>query len=56
MESGKTHKGTWEYLTPNTEIKVNILNNIETYTIENITDDSAKLKTISNYYLELTKV
>lgn len=56
MVSSKTHKGTWEYLTPNKEIKLNIFNNIETYTIESITDDSAKLKTTSNYYLELSKV
>lgn len=56
MEGGKTEKGSWEYITANKEIKVNILNNTETYTIEDLTETSAKLKTLTNDYLELTKV
>lgn len=56
MEGGKTEKGTWEYVTPNKEIKVNILNNVETYTIEELNEHSAKLKTATNDYLELKKV
>jgi hypothetical protein len=56
MEGGKTEKGSWEYLTANKEIRVNILSNTETYTIEDITETSAKLKTATNDYLELTKV
>ena len=56
MEAGKTEKGSWEYITANKEIKVNILNNTETYTIEDLTETSAKLKTLTNDYLELTKV
>lgn len=56
MEGGKTEKGRWEYITANKEIKVNILNNTETYTIEDLTETSAKLKTLTNDYLELTKV
>jgi hypothetical protein len=56
LEGGKTEKGTWEYLTANKEIKVNILSNTETYTIEDLTETSAKLKTATNDYLELTKV
>jgi hypothetical protein len=56
MEGGKTEKGSWEYITANKEIKVNILNNTETYTIEDLTETSAKLKTVTNDYLELTKV
>ena len=56
MEGGKTEKGSWEYITVNKEIKVNILNNTETYMIEDLTENSAKLKTLTNDYLELTKV
>lgn len=56
MEGGKTEKGSWEYVKANKEIRVNILSNIETYTIEDITETSAKLKTVTNDYLELTKV
>ena len=56
MEGGKTEKGSWEYLTANKEIRVNILSNTETYTIEDITETSATLKTATNDYLELTKV
>jgi hypothetical protein len=56
MEGGETAKGSWEYITANKEIKVNILNNTETYTIEDLTETSAKLKTLTNDYLELTKV
>lgn len=33
-----------------------ILNNTETYTIEDITETTAKLKTPTNDYLDLTKV
>lgn len=56
MEGGKTEKGSWEYVTANKEIRVNILSNSETYTIEDLTETSAKLKTATNDYLELTKV
>lgn len=56
IENGKNNKGSWEYLTPNKEIKINILNNVETYVIEDITENSAKLKTSTNDYLELIKV
>jgi hypothetical protein len=56
IENGKTHKGSWEYLMQDKEIKINILSNTETYTIEDLTENSAKLKALTNDYLELTKV
>lgn len=56
MEGGKTEKGSWEYVKALKEIRVNILSNTETYTIEDITETSAKLKTATNDYLELIKV
>lgn len=56
MEGGKTEKGSWEYLIANKEIRINILSNTETYTIEDLTENSAKLKTSTNDYLELIKV
>lgn len=56
IENGKTHSGTWEYLTHDKEIKVNLLSNTETYTVEDVMENSAKLKTLTNDYLELIKV
>ncbi|HMK24647.1 MAG TPA: DUF4407 domain-containing protein [Chitinophagaceae bacterium] len=56
IENGKNHKGSWEYLTNHTQIKINILSNAEVYTIESVTKDSARLKSATNFYLELTKV
>ncbi len=56
MPMPEAKKGSWEYLTANKEIRVNILSNTETYTIEDITETSATLKTATNDYLELTKV
>jgi hypothetical protein len=56
MEGGKTVKGTWEYLNDKKEIRLNILSSIETYIIEDLTETSAKLKTVTNSYLDLSKV
>lgn len=56
IEGGKTENGSWEYLSANKEIKVDIMNNTKTYMIEVLTENSLKLKTATNEYLELTKV
>jgi hypothetical protein len=48
--------GTWQYLTPNKEIKIELPNISETYILEDLTSNSVKLKTNSNDFIELTKV
>jgi hypothetical protein len=55
IENGKVHKASWEYLASNKEIKIDMLDNAETYEIEDITDSSVKLRSLTNNYLELVK-
>ena len=55
-ENGIKQAGTWKYLTPNKEIKIDLHNISETYILEDLTSNSVKLKTNSNDFIELTKV
>ena len=55
-ENGTKQIGTWQYLTPNKEIKIDLPNISETYILEDLTSNSVKLKTNSNDFIELTKV
>jgi len=55
-ENGTSQIGTWQYLTPNKVIKINLPNISETYIIEDLSFNSVKLKTNSNDYIELKKV
>lgn len=55
-ENGTKQIGTWQYLTPNKEIKIELPNISETYILEDLTSNSVKLKTNSNDFIELTKV
>jgi hypothetical protein len=48
--------GKWEYVSLNDEIKIDLPLLSETYFIENLTNDSVKLRTKSNEIIELIKV
>jgi len=54
--NGATQIGSWQYLTPNKEIKIDLNNFSETYILENLTANSVNLKTNSNDIIELIKV
>lgn len=56
QENGTKQIGSWQYLTPNREIKIELLNFSETYILEDLTFNSVKLKTNTNDIIELTKV
>ena len=56
VEGEKTYKGTWENIIASKQIKVIILNFTESYTIEDLSENSVKLKTITNDIIELVKV
>jgi len=55
-ENGTKLFGTWQYLIPNKEIKIELPNFSETYILEDLTANGVKLKTHSNYVIELTKI
>jgi hypothetical protein len=56
IEGAKTDKGTWESINASKQIKISILNFTETYFIEDLTENSVKLKTNTNDIIELIKV
>ena len=55
IEGDKTDKGTWENIIASKQIKISILNFTETYTIEDLSENSVKLKTNTNDIIELVK-
>ncbi len=55
-ENGTKLFGTWRYLIPNKEIRIELPNFSETYILEDHTANGVKLKTNSNYVIELTKI
>jgi hypothetical protein len=55
-ENGTMQIGTWQYLTPNKEIKIDLPNFSGTYVLEDLTSNSVKLTSTANDYIELTKV
>lgn len=55
-ENGTKQLGTWQYLTPKREIKIDLPNISKTYILEDLTFNSVKLKANSNDFIELTKV
>jgi len=55
-ENGTKQFGTWQYVTPNKEIKIDLPNFSETYILEDLTLNSVNLKTNTNDIIELTKV
>jgi len=56
IEGDKTQKGTWEYTFSSNQIKISILNITETYNIEDLLENSVKLKINTNDLIELVKV
>jgi hypothetical protein len=56
IEGDKTDKGTWENIIVSKQIKISLLNFTETYTIEDLSENSVKLKTNTNDIIELVKV
>lgn len=55
-ENGTKLFGTWQYLIPNKEIRIELPNFSETYILEDLTANGVKLKTNTNYVIELTKI
>jgi hypothetical protein len=56
QENGIKQTGTWEYLTTGKEIKISLPNFSETYILEDVTPNSAQLKSSINDSIELIKV
>ena len=52
-ENGIPHLGTWAYLIPNKEIKINLLDQTEVYGLEYGGNNSIKLKVSQDDYIEL---